>query len=142
WGPLVWAAKGDGVLPYMRIGREGGAELLLGGGPLNAPQYRGGYFVQPTVFANVRPDMRIAQDEIFGPVLSIIPADGYDEALAIANGVRYGLSASLFTRDIARSLRFARDVEAGIVHINGATAGAEPQVPPRTLQGLWTVRTA
>ena len=59
----------------------------------------------------------------------IIPADGYDEALAIANGVRYGLSASLFTRDIARSLRFARDVEAGVVHINGETAGAEPQVP-------------
>jgi aldehyde dehydrogenase (NAD+) len=128
-GPLVSAAQRDSVLTYMRIGRDEGAELLLGGGPLDGPEYRGGYFVQPTVFANVRPDMRIAQEEIFGPVLSIIPADGYDEALAIANGVRYGLSASLFTRDIARGFRFVRDAEAGVIHINGETAGAEPQVP-------------
>src|SRR5205085_6541480 len=128
-GPLVSAAQRDSVLRYMQIGRDEGAELLLGGGLLDGPQYRGGYFVQPTVFANVRPDMRIAQEEIFGPVLGLIAADGYDEALAIANGVRYGLSASLFTRDIAKSFRFVRDVEAGVVHINGETAGAEPQVP-------------
>ena len=128
-GPLVSAAQRDSVLTYMQIGRDEGAELLLGGGPLDGPEYAGGYFVQPTVFANVRPDMRIAQEEIFGPVLGIIAADGYDEALAIANGVRYGLSASLFTRDIAKSFRFVRDAEAGVIHINGETAGAEPQVP-------------
>ena len=128
-GPLVSSNQRDTVLEYIEIGRKEGAELMCGGAALTAPEYRGGYFVQPTVFGGVRPDMRIAQEEIFGPVVGIIPADDYDDALRIANGVRYGLSASLFTRDIASSFRFVRESQAGIIHVNGETAGAEPQVP-------------
>lgn len=128
-GPQASASQRDTVLEYLEIGREEGAEVLVGGGPLNGPEYNGGYFVQPTVFAGVRPEMRIAQEEIFGPVLSIIPADSYDEALSIANGVRYGLSAAIFTRDIGKSFRFIRDSQAGVIHVNGETPGAEPQAP-------------
>jgi acyl-CoA reductase-like NAD-dependent aldehyde dehydrogenase len=128
-GPCVSAAQRDTVLQYFQIAREEGATLLAGGSALDSAQYHGGYFVQPTVYANVRPDMRIAQEEIFGPVLGIIPADDAEQALAIANGVRFGLSASIFTRDIASSFRFTRQIQAGIIHVNGETAGAEPQVP-------------
>ena len=77
----------------------------------------------------MRPESRIAQEEIFGPILGIIPAEDYRDAVAIANGVRFGLSASLFTRDIAAARRFTLDAQAGIIHVNGETAGAEPQVP-------------
>ncbi len=128
-GPQSSAAQRDTVLEYMKVARDEGAELLVGGGALDGPEYRGGYFVQPTVYGGVRPQMRIAQEEIFGPVLGIIPAADYAEAIGIANGVRFGLSASIFTRDIARSFQFIRDAQVGIVHVNGETAGAEPQVP-------------
>jgi aldehyde dehydrogenase (NAD+) len=128
-GPLVSADQRETVLNYLQIGREEGAEVLVGGGALDGAEYEGGYFVQPTVFANVQPEMRIAQEEIFGPVLGIIAADDYEQAMAIANGVRYGLSAAIFTRDITRSFRFVQDAQVGILHINGETPGAEPQVP-------------
>ncbi len=128
-GPCVSADQRDTVLDYFRIAREEGATLLAGGHGLDSADYHGGYFVQPTLYAGVRPEMRIAQEEIFGPVLGIIPADTAEQAVEIANGVRYGLSASIFTRDIASSLRFTHQIQAGIVHINGETAGAEPQVP-------------
>ncbi len=127
--PLVSAAQRDRVKEYLDLAREEGVETLAGGGLLAGPEYHGGHFVQPTVYANVRPDARLAREEIFGPVVGIIPADDYEEALALANGVPFGLSASIFTRDIAKALRFAGDIQAGIVHINGETAGAEPQVP-------------
>ena len=107
-----------------------GAEILRSGGSaLDGPEYNGGYFVQPTVYAEVRPEMRIAQEEIFGPVVGIIPADDADEAIAIANNVRYGLSASLFTRDITQSFRFIGAMQAGIIHVNGETAGRS--LPPQ-----------
>ena len=128
-GPLVSADQRDTVVEYLQVGRQEGAEVLTGGSALDGAEYAGGYFVQPTVFGNVRPEMRIAQEEIFGPVLGIIPANDYEEAIAIANGVRYGLSTAIFTRDIGQGLRFVQDAQAGIVHINGETAGAEPQVP-------------
>ena len=128
-GPLVSAAQRDTVLDYIKVGRDEGATLLEGGRTLEGPRFSGGYFVQPTVFAGVRPDMRIAQEEIFGPVLGIMAADDYDEAVGIANGVKYGLSAAIFTRDVTNSLRFAHDSQAGVIHINGETPGAEPQVP-------------
>jgi len=127
--PLVSEAQRDRVKEYLDLAREEGVETLAGGGLLEGAEYQGGHFVQPTVYADVRPDSRLAQEEIFGPVVAIIPAEDYEEAVALANGVRFGLSASIFTRDIVRALRFAEDIKAGIVHINGETAGAEPQVP-------------
>ncbi len=128
-GPLVSAAQRDRVKEYLDLAREEGVRTLVGGGLLEGPEYHGGHFVQPTVYANVRPDSRLAREEIFGPVVGIIPADDYEEAVTLANGVPFGLAASIFTRDIAKALRFAEDIQAGIVHINGETAGAEPQVP-------------
>jgi len=133
--PLVSAAQRDKVKEYLDLARHEGVETLAGGEALEGAQYRGGYFVQPTVYANVRPESRLAQEEIFGPVVGIIPARDYDEAVALANGVRFGLSASVFTRDIAKGLRFTRDIQAGIVHVNGETAGAEPQVPFGGMKG-------
>jgi aldehyde dehydrogenase (NAD+) len=81
------------------------------------------------VFTDVQPSSFLGQEELFGPVLGVIPVDDLDEAIAVANQVRYGLSASIFTRDIGRALAFVREVQAGIVHVNSETAGAEPQVP-------------
>lgn len=127
--PIVSAAQRDRVKGYLDLARAENVETLAGGGLLEGPEYHGGYFVRPTVYANVRPESRLAQEEIFGPVVGIIPADDYEEAVRIANGVRFGLAASIFTRDIAKGLRFTQDIQAGIVHINGETAGAEPQVP-------------
>jgi len=98
--PLVSAAQRDRVKEYLEFARAEGVETLAGGGLLERPEYRGGHFVQPTVYAHVCPDSRLAQEEIFGPVLAIIPADDDGEAIRIANDVPFGLSASLFTRDI------------------------------------------
>jgi aldehyde dehydrogenase (NAD+) len=88
-----------------------------------------GHFVTPTLFADVDPDSRLGQEELFGPVLGVIPVDDVDEAIAVANKVRYGLSASLFTRDLGCALQFVQRIHAGIVHVNSETAGAEPHVP-------------
>ncbi len=128
-GPLVSAAAEQSVLDYIAIGQNEGARLLTGGHKLMGDQYDRGYFVAPTVFDGVTPDMRIAQEEIFGPVVGLIEAQNFDEAVRLANHTRYGLSASVVTRDLNLALRFVREIEAGIVHINSQTAGAEPQVP-------------
>ncbi len=128
-GPQVSADQQRTVLDYIEIGKREGAELLLGGAVPQGDRYANGYYVEPTVFANVRPDMRIAQEEIFGPVLAIIPAANRAEALKLANNVEFGLSASVCTRDLRKALEFVNGIEAGIVHVNGETAGAEPQVP-------------
>ncbi|NCO36914.1 MAG: aldehyde dehydrogenase family protein [Armatimonadetes bacterium] len=103
--------------------------LLTGGGVPQGDPYDKGFYIEPTVFANVNPDMIIAQDEIFGPVLSVLSARDLDDALKIANGIRYGLSASIFTRNINAAMEFARRIDAGLVRINGETAGVEPQAP-------------
>ncbi|HEU0245081.1 MAG TPA: aldehyde dehydrogenase family protein, partial [Candidatus Limnocylindrales bacterium] len=88
-----------------------------------------GHFYQPTIFTGVGPMARIAQEEIFGPVLSVIPVDGYDEAMTAANQVKFGLSASVFTRDVNTAFRAMRDFETGIVYINAGTTGAETHLP-------------
>jgi acyl-CoA reductase-like NAD-dependent aldehyde dehydrogenase len=121
-GPLISAKQEHRVLGYLDIGREEGAEIITGGHKLSGDPFDRGFFVEPTIFDRVRPDMRIAQEEIFGPVLSVIDYTDEDEALAIANGTKYGLTASVWTSDIGRAVRIAKNVQAGHVYVN--TPGA------------------
>ncbi len=114
-GPLVSAEHLERVLGYIDTGQEEGANMLIGG---RAEEFERGYFVSPTVFDGVESEMRIAREEIFGPVLSVLPFSDDDEAARIANDSSYGLAAGIFTRDIDRALRFASEVEAGYVMIN------------------------
>ncbi|MBA2278669.1 MAG: aldehyde dehydrogenase family protein [Chloroflexia bacterium] len=126
-GPLVSAEAAERVAGEIKRATGEGVALLTGGGrPENGD---GGHFVTPALFGEVEPDSRLGQEELFGPVLGVIPVDGPDEAIAVANRVRFGLSASLFTRDLGRALDFVTRIQAGIVHVNSETAGAEPQVP-------------
>jgi alpha-ketoglutaric semialdehyde dehydrogenase len=127
-GPLVNAAAVQKVGSYVGIGR-GEGELVCGGERETAGDLAHGHFYQPTIFSGVGPMARIAQEEIFGPVLSVIPVDGYAEALAAANGTHYGLSASVFTQDVNTAFRAVRDFEAGIVYVNAGTTGAETHLP-------------
>jgi aldehyde dehydrogenase (NAD+) len=127
-GPLVNAAAVDKVDRYVAIGRREG-ELAVGGERATGGALDVGHFYKPTIFAGVKPMATIAQEEIFGPVLSVIPVDGYDEAMAAANGTHYGLSASVFTRDVNTAFRAMRDFETGLVYVNAGTTGAETHLP-------------
>jgi aldehyde dehydrogenase (NAD+) len=118
-GPLISAKQEARVLGYLKIGRDEGAEVVVGGHKLAGEKYGRGFFVEPTIFDRVDPAMRIAQEEIFGPVLSVLSYDDDDEAVAIANGTRYGLNASIWTSDVSRAIRLARSVQAGQVTVNG-----------------------
>jgi acyl-CoA reductase-like NAD-dependent aldehyde dehydrogenase len=117
-GAIVHRRQYEKVLRYLEIGREEGARVVAGGGPPDDPALAAGLFVRPTLFDDVAPDSRLAQEEIFGPVLAAMPFDTYDEALAIANSVSLGLTASVYTPDLAVAHRFARDVDAGYVWVN------------------------
>jgi aldehyde dehydrogenase (NAD+) len=128
-GPLVSADAQKTVLEYIEVGKSEGARLVAGGKKLEGGEFDRGFFVAPTVFDGVNPDMRIAQEEIFGPVVGVLEAKNFDEAVALANQTRFGLSASVVTRDLGLAMRFVREIDAGIVHVNSQTAGAEPQVP-------------
>ena len=133
-GPLIDDSSAERVAGEVAAAKDAGSELIVGGSVLGGELERGA-FVAPALFAGVDPSSRLGQDELFGPVLGVIPVDGIEEALAVANQVRFGLSASLFTRDLERALTFAREIEAGIVHVNSETAGAEPQVPFGGMKG-------
>jgi acyl-CoA reductase-like NAD-dependent aldehyde dehydrogenase len=122
-GPLISARQHERVLTYLRVGREEGADLVTGGGVPAGERYERGFYVEPTIFDNVRPAMRIAQEEIFGPVLSVLPVDGDAEALEVANGTEYGLVAAVWTSDIGRAVRMARGLQAGQVAVNQILAG-------------------
>jgi aldehyde dehydrogenase (NAD+) len=122
-------AKRD-ILEYIRIGKEeDGAELLYGGADLKEGEYADGNFVQPALFDHVEPDMTIAQEEIFGPVLSILRVSSVEEAVEVNNGVKYGLSTALYTQDIDQALSLVDRVDTGKVHINNPTLGGEAHMP-------------
>jgi (Z)-2-((N-methylformamido)methylene)-5-hydroxybutyrolactone dehydrogenase len=117
-GPITTPPQFEKVLDYIRIARSEGAKLLLGGGPATRPECGRGWFVEPTVFGDVSSQMRIAQEEVFGPVLSVISFRDEDEAVTIANDVRFGLGAGVWTRDIARAIRMSERIQAGTVWVN------------------------
>jgi aldehyde dehydrogenase (NAD+) len=128
-GPLINEAAREKAQRYVQIGKEEGAKLLTGGTMTEEKRWMDGYFYPPTIFDQVRPNMRIAQEEIFAPVLSIIETGSFEEAVEIANGTKYGLSSSIYTRDVGRAFRAMREIEAGITYINGPTIGAEVHLP-------------
>jgi aldehyde dehydrogenase (NAD+) len=117
-GPVTTRPQYEKVLSYIDVGRNEGAQLRLGGGPATRPECGKGWFVEPTIFTGVNNQMRIAQEEIFGPVLSILRFKDEDEAVQIANDVRFGLGAGVWTRDIGRAIRMSEKIQAGTVWVN------------------------
>jgi aldehyde dehydrogenase (NAD+) len=128
-GPAINESQLKTDLSYVDIGKDEGARLKCGGNILDKGVYQYGYFMEPTVFVDVDPKMRIAQEEIFGPVVSIIACDGLEDAIEIANGVQYGLSSALYTKDVNKAFVAMRDLDAGITYINAPTIGAEVHLP-------------
>lgn len=127
-GPLVDEKQLETVLRYIEIGKKE-AKLLLGGERLRGGAYDHGLFVAPTVFDHVRWDSVIAQEEIFGPVLSIVRVADFDEALRVANSVRYGLTSSIYTADAVKMFAFIDRIETGIAHVNSPTVWSEAHMP-------------
>ena len=128
-GPSVDPGQLRTVLDYIEIGKKEGAKLLLGGARLAGGIYDKGYFVAPTIFDHVRAESRLAQEEIFGPVLSVIRVKNFEEALQAANSVKYGLSSSIYTNDASRMFEFVDRIETGITHVNSPTVGGEAHLP-------------
>ncbi len=128
-GPAINQGQLETDLQYIEIGKSEGAQLECGGNRLIEGACKYGWFLEPTVFSDVDPKMRIAQEEIFGPVVSIIACDDLGHAIAIANDIKYGLSSAVYTRDVNRAFRAMRDLEAGITYINAPTIGAEVHLP-------------
>jgi alpha-ketoglutaric semialdehyde dehydrogenase len=128
-GPSISEKQLDKVMGYVRIGREEGATLACGGRRLTDGAFARGHFHEPTIFTNVTPAMRIAREEIFGPVVSVLKCASLDEAIAIGNDVMYGLSASLYTQDVNRAFRAMREMYTGIFYVNAPTIGAEVHLP-------------
>lgn len=134
-GPSVDESQFKTVLEYLNIGREDGATLVCGGERATGNGLDKGFFVKPTVFDHVTPDMRIAREEIFGPVLSIQRVKDFDEAMRVANDTEFGLSSSIFTNDAARIFRFVDEIETGMTHINSPTTGGEAHIPFGGIKG-------
>ena len=128
-GPCVSEGQRSTVHGYVEVGREQGARLVLGGEKLTGGDFDRGFFYQPTVFADVTPDMRIAVEEIFGPVLSVIKVKDFDEGIKVMNGTPYGLSSSIYTKDVNRAMKAVEIIEAGITYVNAPTIGAECHMP-------------
>jgi alpha-ketoglutaric semialdehyde dehydrogenase len=128
-GPAVDADQLQTDLEYIEIAKKEGAELLCGGNRLTGAGYDKGYFVEPTIFSGVHSEMRIAQEEVFGPVLALMVADDLDDAVRIANDVKFGLSASIISKDLTRVHQFINRIEAGLITVNLPTAGVEYQLP-------------
>ncbi len=128
-GPVINASQLTKIHSYCGIGKDEGAKLITGGYADREGELARGNFYRPTLFTNVRPDMRIGQEEIFGPVLSVIEVQSFDEAIAVNNNTKYGLSSAIYTQDINRVQRAMRDITTGILYINSGTTGAEIQFP-------------
>jgi alpha-ketoglutaric semialdehyde dehydrogenase len=128
-GPCINEQQLKTVMSYVEVGKNEGAKLLTGGNRLTSGAYAKGWFHEPTVFGDVAPNMRIAQEEIFGPVVSVIPVDNFEHAIEVANGVPYGLSASIYTRNVNLAFAAMRDLYTGIVYVNAPTIGAETHLP-------------
>jgi len=128
-GPCINEQQLNTVMRYVQIGIGENAKLATGGHRLNDAAHAKGWFHEPTVFTDCDPAMRICQEEIFGPVVSLIPFDTFDDAISIANNVSYGLSASIYTRNINNAYRAQRDLQTGIVYVNAPTIGAEVHLP-------------
>ena len=128
-GPLINQAARQKVENYIKLGKNEGARLLTGGALYDNGACANGWFFQPTIFDQVTRQMRIAQEEIFGPVLSVMEVESFEEAVEVLNGTAYGLSSAIYTADVGRAFRAMRDVEAGITYINGPTIGAEVHLP-------------
>jgi aldehyde dehydrogenase (NAD+) len=127
--PHVTESELEGTLDYVEVAKKEGAELVAGGSTPEGEEYGDGYYVEPTVFAGVEPDMRIAQEEVFGPVLAVIPVSDFEEGVEVANDVDYGLSASVVTDDLSEANQFIDDSESGVVKVNEKTTGLEYNVP-------------
>jgi aldehyde dehydrogenase (NAD+) len=128
-GPVINRTALEKIHSYTEIGKDEGAKLLTGGEVAGDGDLGKGFFYRPTVFADVDPQMRIAQEEIFGPTTALIPVGDLDEAIRVSNGIKYGLSSSIFTRDVNAAFRAMRDLEAGITYVNAGTIGAEVHLP-------------
>jgi|AGTN01.3.fsa_nt_gi NAD-dependent aldehyde dehydrogenases len=128
-GPVVSKGQLATVHEYVEIGKKEGAKLLSGGNILTDGDFAKGCFHEPTVFGDVKPEMRIAQEEIFGPVTALIPVKDFEQAMEVANGTQYGLSLSMYTKDVNRAFKAIEDLESGLVYVNAPTIGAEIQLP-------------
>jgi aldehyde dehydrogenase (NAD+) len=128
-GPVINKAALEKIHSYTEIGKDEGAKLLTGGEIATGNGFEKGFFYRPTIFGEVDPQMRIAQEEIFGPTTALIPVRDVDEAIRVSNGIKYGLSSSIFTRDVNKAFRAMRDLQAGITYINAGTIGAEVHLP-------------
>lgn len=128
-GPIINQAGLEKIESYITIGKEEGAKLVAGGSVLNGKNYEAGFYFEPTLFTDAKIDMRISQEEIFGPVVSLIPVKSFEEAIEVNNSVMYGLSSSIFTRDVNRVFAAQRDLDTGIVYVNAGTTGAEIHLP-------------
>ncbi len=128
-GPIINEAQLNKIHQYVEIGKQEGAKLLIGGHRLTGGEYDKGWFYAPTIFVDVHPKMRIAQEEIFGPVLCVIKVKSFEEAIEVLNDSSYGLSSSVYTRDVNKAFKAIRDIQAGITYINAPTIGAETHLP-------------
>ena len=128
-GPLVNKGRVKAVHEYTEVGKQEGAQLVTGGTPLTENEYSDGAFYKPTVFTNVTPRMRIAREEVFGPFVSIVPVNSFEEAVQVANDTEYGLSTGIFTESSRLTFRAIREIESGLVYINAATTGSEIHLP-------------
>jgi len=128
-GPQINQQQVETSGKYTEIGKHEGAKLELGGKRPSGPDYEHGWFFEATVFTGVDPGMRVAQEEIFGPVVSLIPCENFEQAIQIANRIPYGLSSAIYTRDVNRAFRAMRDIDAGITYVNAPTIGAEVHLP-------------